>query len=121
MNIIEKTTDYVRSSIAEIKKVSWPTRRDTIRYSSLIIGVSVAVGLFFMGLDYGFTKLFDVTVLRLAQDRAQQQAAEAQQQAQQKAQQETPTVSTTEQAPQTQTVPVDLNTAKPLVTPDSTK
>jgi preprotein translocase SecE subunit len=118
MNIIEKITDYLRSSIAEIKKVSWPTRRDTIRYSSLILGVSVAVGLFFMGLDYGFTKLFDVTVLRLAQDRATQQAADAQRQAQQQA----PTVSTTEQAPQTtQPAPVDLNKAKPLVTPDAQK
>ncbi len=60
MNLIKQFTDYLRASQEEMKKVSWPSRRDTIRYSALVIGVSVAVAAFFAGLDVGFTKLVDL-------------------------------------------------------------
>ena len=60
MNLIKQFTDYLRASQEEMKKVSWPSRRDTIRYSGLVIGVSVAVAAFFAGLDIGFTKLVDL-------------------------------------------------------------
>ncbi len=62
MNPLQRVTEYLRSSIAELKKVTWPTRDQTIRYSALVIGVSVLAGAFFAGLDYGFTKLFDYTL-----------------------------------------------------------
>lgn len=30
----------------ELKKVSWPTRRDTIRLTTIVIGVSLIIGLY---------------------------------------------------------------------------
>ena len=39
----------------ELKKVTWPSREQTIRYTILVIIVEVAVGLFLGGLDYILT------------------------------------------------------------------
>ena len=76
MNLIQKLVDYVRSAKAGAFKVSWPSKQDTIRYSSLVIGVSVAVALSFTAIDYGFTQLFNATLLQqVARNHAAQQAA----------------------------------------------
>ena len=45
---------YIKSSIEEMKKVSWPTKKETYNYTLLVIGVSVAVAMFLGGLDYFF-------------------------------------------------------------------
>ena len=59
---MNKITSYFISSYAEMKKVSWPTRNQTINYSLLVIGLSVGFALFFSLLDYifnlGFEKFF---------------------------------------------------------------
>lgn len=41
----------------ELKKVAWPSREQTIRYTILVILVAVAVGLFLGGLDALLTAL----------------------------------------------------------------
>lgn len=53
MNVISSITDYLRSSKSELQKVSWPSKKDTIRYSSLVLGISLVVAVFFAALDYG--------------------------------------------------------------------
>ncbi|MDD2758087.1 MAG: preprotein translocase subunit SecE [Patescibacteria group bacterium] len=59
---MEKIINYFRSSWAEMKKVSWPTRKQTINYSLMVIGLSVGFAIFFSVLDYifnwGFTSIF---------------------------------------------------------------
>jgi preprotein translocase SecE subunit len=57
MNVFTAITDYLRSSKAELQKVSWPSKKDTIRYSSLVLGISLLVAVFFAGLDYGLNAL----------------------------------------------------------------
>ena len=47
---------YVRESKEELEKVIWPSKETAIRYSILVIGVSVAMAAFFAGLDWGLTK-----------------------------------------------------------------
>lgn len=64
MSIINKFVDYLRSSKSELEKVSWPSRQETIRYSSLVLGVSVLVAVFFAGLDFGLGKLVDAALQR---------------------------------------------------------
>jgi len=49
--------------IGELRKVTWPSRRDTIRLTVLVILVCVLVGAFLGALDFGFSKL--VTMLFL--------------------------------------------------------
>lgn len=59
--MLEGIKSYIVGSYAEMKKVSWPTKNQTINYSLLVIGLSVFMAIFFAGLDYvlsvGFTKI----------------------------------------------------------------
>ena len=42
-----KTRQNIGSDILdELKKVSWPSRKDTIRLTSIVIGVSLIIGLY---------------------------------------------------------------------------
>lgn len=56
MNPIAKTFDYFRSSRVELEKVTWPSRQDVIRYTSLVIGVSIVLAAAFAGLDLALSK-----------------------------------------------------------------
>jgi len=51
---MSKLTDYIKASVVEMKKVTWPTRKETYQYTMLVIGVSLAVAAFLGGLDYIF-------------------------------------------------------------------
>lgn len=51
MHYLQGIVEYFRSAKAELQKVSWPTRRDTIRYSTLVIAATAVLALFFAGLD----------------------------------------------------------------------
>ncbi len=42
---------FLQEVIADLKKVTWPTRRETIKLTPVVIAISVAVGLFIGGLD----------------------------------------------------------------------
>ncbi|MFC2034471.1 preprotein translocase subunit SecE [Chloroflexota bacterium] len=48
---------FIGETIAELKKVVWLTRREIIYLTTLVLIVSIAVGIFLGVLDYGFTKL----------------------------------------------------------------
>ena len=47
--------NYARNSREELRKVSWPTRKQVIRDTLVVIGISVAMGAFFALAD----KLFE--------------------------------------------------------------
>jgi preprotein translocase subunit SecE len=47
---------------AEISKVTWPTRADTIRLTIIVIAISVAVGIYLGGLDLLFTQMLKLLV-----------------------------------------------------------
>lgn len=114
MNPIKKTIAYFSSAQAEMKKVSWPTRQETIRYSALVIGLSLGIAVFFATLDFGLTKLVDVTIS--ARQAAVQQNTPANDiQVTPVTPDLVPTVETTTTAPAA--APIDLKDAKPLETP----
>jgi preprotein translocase subunit SecE len=62
MSIVEGVKNYFVGSYQEMKKVTWPTKNQTINYSALVIGLSVGMAIFFGLLDYifnwGITELF---------------------------------------------------------------
>ncbi len=45
---------YVSESMAELKKVSWPTKKETYRYTILVFGLSIFVAIFLGALDFVF-------------------------------------------------------------------
>ena len=49
--------------IAELKKVSWLTRREAAYLTFLVLVVAVTVGLALGAIDYGFTNLVDIFLL----------------------------------------------------------
>jgi len=49
---------FITSSFGEIKLVSWPSRRDTLRLTSAVIIFSVIFGIMISLLDWGFEIIF---------------------------------------------------------------
>jgi len=48
----------------ELVKVTWPTRQETLTMTLIVVGVSIAVGLYVGGLDTLFTALFETFIRR---------------------------------------------------------
>ena len=48
---------FLKEVVAELKKVTWPTRQETIKLTAVVIAISVIVGLFIGGLDIAFLRL----------------------------------------------------------------
>lgn len=42
---------FVQEVVAELKKVTWPSRQETIKLTLVVITVSAVIGLFVGGLD----------------------------------------------------------------------
>lgn len=53
-------SDFLREAYAELRRVSWPTRKQTIRLTLVVITVSVMVGAYVGVLDLGFTKIMAI-------------------------------------------------------------
>jgi len=58
-NIPDKIITFFKEVRLEMKKVNWPTRKETIKYTLIIIGVSIAVAVFLGGLDFVFTAVLN--------------------------------------------------------------
>ena len=52
-----KVTTYIKEVVREIKKVTWPSKKKTQDMTLLVIGVSLAVGLYIGLLDNIFQKI----------------------------------------------------------------
>ncbi len=48
---------FVREVISELKKVTWPTREETIKLTAVVIVLSIIVGAFIGLLDIGFLRI----------------------------------------------------------------
>ena len=57
-----KITTYIKESVAEMKKVTWPTKKETREYTLLVIGVSLFIAALLGLLDFIFTYLFSFLV-----------------------------------------------------------
>lgn len=53
---MNKLANYLKESIEELKKVTWPTKKETYNYTLLVMGVSLALALFLGALDFIFQK-----------------------------------------------------------------
>jgi len=53
----EKIKIFFKEVWIEIKKVDWPNRQETFRYTLIVIGISTAVAAFLGVLDFIFLKI----------------------------------------------------------------
>ncbi|MDD5145015.1 MAG: preprotein translocase subunit SecE [Candidatus Pacebacteria bacterium] len=59
-----KIFNYFKEVRVEMKKVNWPAREQTARYTLIVIGVCLTVAAFLGGLDYLFTFLRDKFIIK---------------------------------------------------------
>jgi len=66
MNISQlpkKAIKFLKEVRLELKRVTWPTRQETIKHTFVIIGFSLAVAAFLGGLDFLFSYLLNKFVI----------------------------------------------------------
>ena len=55
---------FINETIAELKKVTWPTRQETTRLTTIVVLVSAAVGLILGVVDWVFYWVINQLFLR---------------------------------------------------------
>ncbi|MBU1160095.1 preprotein translocase subunit SecE [Patescibacteria group bacterium] len=58
-----KIIEYIKGTKAELKHVNWPSRKQTINATLLVIGVSLAVAIFLGFFDFIFSYLIKTFIL----------------------------------------------------------
>ncbi|MEK7581980.1 MAG: preprotein translocase subunit SecE [Patescibacteria group bacterium] len=56
--------DYLRETRGELKHVSWPTNRQTIVYTIIVVIISIVVAYFLGFFDYAFKVILEKLILK---------------------------------------------------------
>ncbi len=59
MNNIKR---YFKGAVQELKKVNWPTRKETIRYTLGVLGLSFTVAIILGLVDFGLIKSMAILI-----------------------------------------------------------
>ena len=59
---MRKLIQYIKDSRAELKKVVWPTRKETANYTIAVVGLSLSVAIFIGVLDYILNFLVELLI-----------------------------------------------------------
>jgi preprotein translocase subunit SecE len=62
-NIPLKIKEFLKEVRLETKKVNWPTRQETLKYTFIVVGLSLVTALFLGGLDAIFQYLLNTFVV----------------------------------------------------------
>jgi preprotein translocase subunit SecE len=63
MNIFSKIINFLKEVRIELKKVTWPTRQETIKHTLAVIAISLGVALFLGAADLLFQFLINKFML----------------------------------------------------------
>ncbi len=63
VNKIKSFPNFLREVILEMKKVNWPTKKETIKYTLIVVLVSFVIAAFLGGLDYLFSTIINRIML----------------------------------------------------------
>ncbi|MFZ5559731.1 MAG: preprotein translocase subunit SecE [Patescibacteria group bacterium] len=63
MKLLNRIINFLKETKVEMKKVNWLTRREIVKYTLIVIGLSFAVAIFLGGLDFLFTFLISKFLL----------------------------------------------------------
>lgn len=58
----KSATTFLRSVKSEFKKIIWPTKNELIKYTVLVIVITLIVALIIYGLDFAFTSLLGLLI-----------------------------------------------------------
>jgi len=59
----KKIFNFFREVKLEMKKIDWPSKKQVLKNTLIVIGVSLAIAIFLGGLDFIFTTLLNKFVL----------------------------------------------------------
>ena len=62
MSILNKLIKFIKESKVELGKVTWPTRKQAIRYTLIVIGISIITAIVLGSLDFIFSKCIQVLI-----------------------------------------------------------
>lgn len=62
MALTNKLFTYLKESKEEVKKVTWPTKKEIKQHTLLVIGISLGVAVFLGAVDYILTKIFEIII-----------------------------------------------------------
>ena len=60
---MNKIINFFKEVGLEIKKVNWPSRKEALRYTLIVIGVSLVVAVFLGGTDFLLKILRDIFII----------------------------------------------------------
>jgi len=55
---------FIRNVVAELKKVSWLSRKDATRLTAIVLVVTVAVAIILGIVDYAFSKFAEAVLIK---------------------------------------------------------
>jgi len=58
--MLEKVTQFLREVKVELKKVVWPTRKDTVASTSVVLILVIIIAIFLGLVDFGLSKIIKV-------------------------------------------------------------
>ena len=60
--MFQKLANYLKETKLEMKKVNWPTRAETLRYTATVILVSLGVAAVLGAFDFIFTSILQTFI-----------------------------------------------------------
>ncbi|MBZ1345029.1 MAG: preprotein translocase subunit SecE [Candidatus Nealsonbacteria bacterium] len=63
MKLLTKIPIFFKEVKLEMKKVNWPSRQETIKYTLIVIGISLAMAVLLGTLDFVFSTLLNRFIL----------------------------------------------------------
>jgi len=61
---MNKIIQFIREAKEELMKVNWPSKKQTLNYTMLVVAVSLAVAGFLGGLDYIFSYILKTFIIK---------------------------------------------------------
>ena len=55
---------YIRDSFSQLRTVTWPTFKESMRLTSAVVGFAIVFGLFVAFIDFGLDKIFKDILLK---------------------------------------------------------
>ncbi len=62
--LIEKVFVFLKEVFLQIKKISWPSFGESLRYTMIVLLISIITAIFLGGVDFGITTLLNRFILR---------------------------------------------------------
>ena len=60
--MFDKAIKFIKEARQEFKRVNWPSRKETVRYTIFIIGLSLALAAFLGFLDFIFVRVLEMVI-----------------------------------------------------------